>query len=550
MAVIIRRVFAILLASFPAAPRLAVSQTESSLVNLRIDPLLIAEAAEVWTVIAAQENRIWPGWNAGDTPLLFYLPGEQDVLINHPRPPAGFVPYNGAVRFPGGRILVRDGSTILDWDGQNTSRDVAGIPTLVIADRLSNLRLQMRALLEDPRRPEEKGRALGFAELATDPYDQLALVVHEAFHVFQGRAAPLKSANEMLLLYYPVLSVGNNVGFAQEGAALASALRARDRATFHAGVVKWLALRLHRRSGLRSEAVAYEDGVEFGEGLAKYTEYRLFEVLQGRTPAPAMQWAQGFSGYGDLDRRRERLIARMVEHMRGEVSVNNDPYGTAPLRMRLYFSGMAIGALLDRLSQDWKRRILEPGTSLTGLVQEAVQASPGATRRALEEARLGEDYQALVGAKTQIAEAGRARIDTMVEEIEHGEGTGILVDYAALESPSAAMAFSPFGITVVDEDRTIFSQVPINVRLADGAEVVQRVPRPLLQDKRRKLLRFRLLRSLTREEVERASGLQAAAPDRVTGVALELPEFALRAPRAQLRWEGKDLRVVLQPPEK
>jgi hypothetical protein len=168
----------------------------------------------------------------------------------------------------------------------------------------------------------------------------------------------------------------------------------------------------------------------------------------------------------------------------------------------------------------------------------------------LEEARRGEDYQALVRAKTQIAEAGRARIDTMVEEIEHGEGTGILVDYAALESPSAAMAFSPFGITVVDEDRTIFSQVPINVRLADGAEVVQRVPRPLLQDKKRKLLRFRLLRSLTREEVERASGLHEAAPDRVAGVALELPEFALRAPRAQLRWEGKDLRLVLQPPEK
>ncbi|MDP3910168.1 MAG: hypothetical protein Q8Q14_07230 [Gemmatimonadales bacterium] len=552
MAVIMRRVFAILLVSFPAGPRLALSQAESSLVSLRIDPLLIAEAAEVWTLIAAPENRIWPGWNASDTPLLFYLPGEQDVLINHPRPPEGFVPYTGAVRFPGGRIFVRDGATIIDSDGQNTSRDVAGISTLVVADRLSNLRLnlrfKMRAWLENPRRPEEK--APGFAELATDPYDQLALVVHEAFHVFQGRAAPLKSANEMLLLYYPVLSVENNVGFAQEGAALASALRARDRATLRAGVVKWLALRQQRRSGLRSEAVAYEDGVEFGEGLAKYAEYRLFEVLQGSTPAPAMQWAQGFSGYGDLDLRRDRLIGRMVEHMRGEVPVNNDPYGAAPLRMRLYFSGMAIGALLDRLSQDWKRRILEPGTSLTGLAQEAVQASPSETRHALEEARRDSDYQALVVAKTQLGEAGRARIDAMVEEIEHGEGTGIVVDYAALEPPNAAMAFSPFGITVVDEDRTIFSQVPIKVRLAGGAEVVQRAPRPLLLDKRRKLVRFRLLRTLTREDVDRASGLQATAPDRVTGVALELPEFAFRAPRAQLRWEGKDLRIVLQPPEK
>ena len=536
---------AIVLASLLLAPRLVLCQTESSLVNLRIDPLLIAEAAEVWTLIAAPENPIWPGWNASDTPLLFYLPGEQDVLINHPRPPAGFMPYTGAVRFPGGRILIRDGATTIDWDGQNTSRDVAGISTLVIADRLSNLRLQVRAWLEDPRPPEEKEQALGFAELATDPYDQLAMVVHEAFHVFQGHAAPAKSANEMLLLYYPVLSVENNVGFAQEGAALASALRAPDRATLRAGVVQWLALRQLRRSGLRAEAAAYEDGVEFGEGLAKYTEYRLFEVLQGRSPSPAMQWAQGFRGYGDLGRRRDRLIERMVAHMRGEVSVNNDPYGTAPLRMRLYFSGMVIGALLDRLSPDWKRRILEPGTSLTSLVQEAVQASPGETRHALEEARRDTGYQALVRAKTQLAQAGRARIDTMVEAIEHGEGTGIVVDYAALASPSASMAFSPFGVTVVDQDRTIFSQVPINVSLADGSEVVQRIPRPLLQDKRRKLLRFRLLRSLTRAEIDSASG-----PARATGVALELPEFTLRAPKALLQWEGKDLRVILQPPEK
>jgi hypothetical protein len=543
VAAVIRREFAIVLASLSAVPGLALCQAESSRVNLRIDPLLIAEAAEVWTLIAAPENPIWPGWNAGDTPLLFYLPGEQDVLINHPRPPAGFVPYAGAVRFPGGQILVHDGATILDWDGQNTSREVAGISTLVIADRLSNLRLQVRGWLEDPRPPEEKAQTLGFAELATDPYDQLALVVHEAFHVFQGHAAPAKRANEMLLLYYPVLSVENNVGFAQEGAALAAALRAPDHATLRAGVVQWLALRQLRRSGLRAEAVAYEDGVEFGEGLAKYAEYRLFEVLQGRSPSPALQWAQGFNGYGDLGRRRDRLIERMVAHMRGGVSVNNDPYGTAPLRLRLYFSGMAIGALLDRLAPDWKRRILDPGTSLTTLMQAAVPASPGEMGHAVEAARRDTGYQALVAAKTELAQAGRARIDTMVAGIEQGAGTGIVIDYAALESPDAAMAFSPFGITVVDQDRTIFSQVPISVSLADSSELVQRVPRPLLQDKRRKLLRFRLLRSLTRAEVDGASG-----PDRGAGVALDVPEFRLRAPRAQLQWDGRDLRIVLQPP--
>src|SRR5438132_5737260 len=64
-------------------------------VVLRIDPRLIVEATEVWGLIAGRENPVWPGWDASATPILFYLPGEQDVLINHPRPPAGFVAYEG-----------------------------------------------------------------------------------------------------------------------------------------------------------------------------------------------------------------------------------------------------------------------------------------------------------------------------------------------------------------------------------------------------------------------------------------------------------------------
>ena len=41
------------------------------------------------------------------------------------------------------------------------------------------------------------------------------------------------------------------------------------------------------------------------------------------------------------------MIEMMERHLRGEVNVNNSPYGTAPVRMRLYYSGMAIGLLLD-----------------------------------------------------------------------------------------------------------------------------------------------------------------------------------------------------------
>ncbi len=40
---------------------------------LQVDPVLLGEAAEVWSVIASANNPVWPGWNAASTPLLFYL---------------------------------------------------------------------------------------------------------------------------------------------------------------------------------------------------------------------------------------------------------------------------------------------------------------------------------------------------------------------------------------------------------------------------------------------------------------------------------------------
>ena len=341
--------FALTLAIVPASLVHAQAAKTTTPVKLQVDPLLIAEAAEVWALIASPNNPVWPGWDASTTPLLFYLPGKQDVLINHPHPPDGFFPYTGPVKFPGGHILVKDGPTFIEIDGQNTQKEIAGVRSLVVADTLSNLRGRIRTLMLDARPDAEKSQALTFSDLATSPYDQLAFVVHEAFHVFQHAQAPEKGANEMLLLQYPVLSVQNNVGLAQEGAALAEALHASDAAAVRRAAVRWLAVRKDRRASLPAKAIEYEDGGEFNEGLAKYTQYRLFQVMEGRVPGAAMWWAEGFAGYQDLAPQREELIRSMVDNMNGTVVVNNDAYGTAPLRMRLYYSGMAIGALLDKL---------------------------------------------------------------------------------------------------------------------------------------------------------------------------------------------------------
>ena len=69
------------LAASPAPARAAAGKAEKGRiqppVTLRVDPLLIAEAGEVWGLIASPNNPIWPGWDASATPLLFYLPGSR-----------------------------------------------------------------------------------------------------------------------------------------------------------------------------------------------------------------------------------------------------------------------------------------------------------------------------------------------------------------------------------------------------------------------------------------------------------------------------------------
>ncbi len=513
---------------------------------LRVDPLLIAEAAEVWALIASPQNPVWPGWDASSTPLLFYLPGQQDVLINHPHPPNGFVPYSGPISFPGGRIFVKNGPTIIDADGQNTSKDIAGVHTLVVADTLSNLRNKVKSVLEDARPTAVKIQTLEFSQLATDPYDQLGFVVHEGFHVFQHSQAPDKLPNEMLLLQYPVLSVENNVGMAQEGAALAEALRDTDSAAVRRAAVRWLALRKDRRAGLPANAVEYEDGCEFNEGLANYTQYRLLQVLEGKIPGAAISYAQDFGGYRDLAPQREELIDAMLKHMSGAIVVNNDPYGTAPLRMRLYYSGMAIGAMLDKLSSNWKTRIFLPGTSLTSLAEEALKPTSAELADVLREARSDPTYASLVQSKTKLAKDGKAHTQAVLNEIEKGPGIGLIVDYSGLD-PSArvGMHATPFGITKVDAERTIFSQVPIGVLFGQEAELSQKMAVPLLRDTGRRFVEFRLPAAATRTEVEKALASLHMEGGAVANLALDLPGASVKAAKAQIRWRGEDLIIVL-----
>jgi len=469
--------------------------------QLVIDPLLILEAEEVWSVIGQPHNDVWPGWDASSTPLLFYFPNKQDVLINHPNPPEGFVPYTGPIRFSGGKIFVRSGKTIEEFDGQNTSVDVNGATTLVVADTLSSRRMAFQSVAEYVRSGGDKLDDVIGNALISSPMDAMQMIAHEAFHVYQNRRAPDKGGNEFVLTRYPSVSVENNVDIALESDCLLAALRTADDATCRSMAKAWLGLRTTRRQRLDKDLTDYEDGTEFSEGTAKYIEYRLMQVLEKRTPEPKMWWIQGFTGYEDLSPQRDEILKQMSEMMCGKGNVNNDLYGASPVRMRLYFSGMGIAALLDRLNADWHDKIFQPVVSLTSLVNEELHASVEELTGAAAQVRRGKRYDDLLVEKKKLAEDGQIYITKALGEMEKAPGK-VIIDYSAIPNPNVKLAYTPFGILRVDDNRSMFRLVPLQGRIGDF-QFRESEARPVLQDRDKKQIIFTLPTAITHAMIER-----------------------------------------------
>lgn len=430
-------------------------------------------------------------------------------------------------------------------DGQNTSTAVEGVETLVVADPVSNLRPWLEQLLADARPVNERARELTPERLCADPYDQLGMIVHEAFHVHQAKA-PEKSASEAWLLQYPWLAAENNAGFALEGKLLERALTTKDDEQAFETALEWLAVRAERRARLPAQAVQYEDGTEFNEGLAKYTEWRASLALEGREPLAALRWARGFRGFEDLAPWRARLLDALRGNCSGETLVNNDPYGSGALRFRLYFTGMAIGALLDRLgADDWRARIFEPGTTLTGLVREVLVPAEADLQAALVRAREAGGYEALLAQKRELERAGAAAAQASAAAILAGPALFTL-DYSAVDT-TVGFSFTPFGITRVDAERTIYGLIPLRAELGDQASFQQSETAPTLHDTKQKTVCFRLAAPIEAAGVARALGLAALPKDAVQDLDLALPGARVQARRARVVAKEGSVRLELVP---
>ncbi|HJQ32124.1 MAG TPA: hypothetical protein VJ866_08095 [Pyrinomonadaceae bacterium] len=248
------------------------------------------DAADVYAVVEeveriAARSTLWPGFDPRRVPLAVF-DGRTTFLFGHPNPPPEFI-----------SLSSRQG--VWAFAGRHESV-TANAPV-----KLNGVWTATAMLKFDGRR---------------DVRSQAALVIHEAFHVFQRERHSDWTANEAELFTYPLEDADALRLRRLETLALsrAESSRVKNVAACWAGAA--LKFRDERFALIHAGPAAYERGTELNEGLASYVE----ALAAGRTA-------------------RARLPA--------------EDFPATEVRQRAYATGRTLALLLDRFDASWKQKL-------------------------------------------------------------------------------------------------------------------------------------------------------------------------------------------------
>lgn len=363
-------------------------------------------AADVYAVVdevdaVAARSALWPGFDPRRVPLAIFN-GDATFLFRHPNPPPEFVSLSsrqGVWAFAGRHESVT----------ANATAELNGVLTAT-------------AMLKPGAR--------------RDPRGQAALVIHEAFHVFQRERHPDWSANELELFVYPFEDADALRLRRLETHALARAETARARADAACWASSALKLRAERYARIPSGSAAYERGTELNEGLASYVE-ALAAGRARRSPLPAEDFPAG------------------------------------EVRRRAYATGRALAALLDRFAPGWKQKLesgdkspldVALGVALPSIGRRSCEPAPLQLRDASERAR--RDVAALVAKREALRRDFLARPGWKLELIVEG-------------SPLFPKGFDPLNVERVGAREVLHTRF---LKLGGGAGFVEIINRHSLTE--------------------------------------------------------------------
>jgi len=278
-------------------------------------------------------DQVWPGLSRTDIPIILYNE-RYEFLVGQKEPPSPWQAVKGD-SFLGRSYHRRPAENPQAFAVAVGARWAGSGGTL----ELMNRRVPFRLSLEF----------------------HVVVVLHEVFHAFQAIRAPQHFARARSVYEsenkYPYEDPPFSAAWNREGEALADALAVREKAAISGLVQKFLDIREARRRqiDLDPELIAYENELEWLEGLSKYAEVRFYELAASRASEAA--YANYRSGHpfwpADLARLRRNLGGQGGD-------------------LRFYLSGVAQAMLLDRLRPGWKARAFEEKANLEDCLRAAV----------------------------------------------------------------------------------------------------------------------------------------------------------------------------------
>ena len=254
-------------------------------------------------------------------------------------------------------------------------------------------------------------------------------LIEETFHVFWLARHRVFRPDEMARYAYPLTDAENLAGLLAEGEALARALEAGAPEQ----AWRWVAAALEQRSGRRfrldEESATFETDLEMLEGPANFTGDF------------AMGWTSAMTA---TDLRRQNYANATGKWKRG----------LEEIRWRFYYTGEAMGWLLERLLPGWKERLEAEHNLTMQRLLEAELARNGSTPSAFTAA---EKAAFRADAEWAIADLARRRSDLRAE-LEARGGARLIVETAPEAEPLQLGRFATLNLFVLGNGQVVHAK--------------------------------------------------------------------------------------------
>lgn len=449
--------------------------------------------AEVVRVVENHGSDLWPGFRPDTTPL---------------------------------KLVIRErGTLLLGWSGElpEGMSPVEGVPQTGWVSEADRAAASFATTINS-----RSVAQLSIGDFSPTP--MFALMIHEAFHVFE-RANRSDDAlfgggeNSFLVTRYPIFDIDNETGVALEGRVLAEAISGNsDDADAFARELVALREQRHRRMGV--DLAEFEFMAELNEGLAQYVQVRALELVADERSVG--WWREALAEANSELARLDNLTSEQ----------------TQSFRRRFYTTGTGLGKLLDRLAQnEWKRQLMEQNLTLQGAI--AVHSGYRARETVLRNAAEQRHDVASISANAEHIIAARrtnrqARLDSILSQ------PGILIELSAADLPNGNLGMcgiDPQNILQVDAGVLLHTRW---LRVC-GFGVNGEFNTPVVHDRS-----TGLMRAVIGEESSVSitmSGEVVTLSNVVTlnGAHLESDGLELDIPSAEFSREGRILRIRLLP---